>query len=71
MKYFAVIGFLLVACLLDGVFGFASTRPTFSKKTSSSLQMTVLSYNGKKKNFKAGPPLSKAVQQIVVDSFDC
>jgi hypothetical protein len=32
--------------------------------TSSSLRMTVLSYGGKKKNFKPGTPLSKALPQI-------
>jgi hypothetical protein len=72
MKSFAVFAFVLVACLLDGVFGFASARPTFCKKTSSSLQMTVLAYNGKKKDFKAGSPLSKAVQQLgIKPKYSC
>ena len=31
---------------------------------SSSLRMTVLSYNGKKKDFKAGSPLSRALPAI-------
>lgn len=37
-------------------------------KTTSTLamQMTVLTYNGKKKNFKAGSPLSVAVAQLGV-----
>ena len=36
------------------------------QRSSSSLQMTVLSYGGKKKDFKPGSPLSKAVQQLGV-----
>mmetsp|Transcript_49837 Transcript_49837/g.53782 ORF Transcript_49837/g.53782 Transcript_49837/m.53782 type:complete len:115 (+) Transcript_49837:155-499(+) len=35
-------------------------------RTSSSLHMTVLTYNGKKKNFKAGTPLKKAVANLGV-----
>ena len=35
-----------------------------STTTSSSLRMTILSYGGKKKNFKPGTPLSKALPQI-------
>ncbi|KAG7348455.1 hypothetical protein IV203_017160 [Nitzschia inconspicua] len=31
---------------------------------TSNLQMTILSYNGKKKDFKPGTPLSTAVQQL-------
>eukprot|EP00534_Pseudo-nitzschia_fraudulenta_P003239 CAMPEP_0201116410 /NCGR_PEP_ID=MMETSP0850-20130426/706_1 /ASSEMBLY_ACC=CAM_ASM_000622 /TAXON_ID=183588 /ORGANISM="Pseudo-nitzschia fraudulenta, Strain WWA7" /LENGTH=91 /DNA_ID=CAMNT_0047380483 /DNA_START=216 /DNA_END=491 /DNA_ORIENTATION=+ len=38
--------------------------PGSAVKTSSSLEMTILSYNGKKKNFKAGSPLSKALPAI-------
>mmetsp|Transcript_12129 Transcript_12129/g.13014 ORF Transcript_12129/g.13014 Transcript_12129/m.13014 type:complete len:159 (-) Transcript_12129:414-890(-) len=46
-----------------------SSFPSFATRTSSSskssqLRMTVLSYGGKKKNFKAGTPLSKALPQI-------
>ncbi|KAG7369167.1 hypothetical protein IV203_031910 [Nitzschia inconspicua] len=36
--------------------------PSFS--STSNLQMTILSYNGKKKDFKPGTPLSTAVQQL-------
>jgi len=35
-----------------------------STTSSSSLRMTILSYGGKKKNFKPGTPLSKALPQI-------
>jgi hypothetical protein len=55
--------FLLVA--LMALFGSdALVSPAFARKSSSlsssSLQMTILSYNGKKKDFKEGSPLSKA-----------
>ena len=43
----------------------SSTIPSSSNRSSNSqLRMTVLSYGGKKKNFKAGTPLSKALPQI-------
>ena len=55
---------ILLALAVGSVQGFApavrSTLPT------TDLQMTVLSYNGKKKDFKAGSPLSKAVAQLGV-----
>ena len=35
-----------------------------TSSTTTSLEMTVLSYNGKKKNFPAGSPLSKAVAAL-------
>mmetsp|Transcript_15282 Transcript_15282/g.42410 ORF Transcript_15282/g.42410 Transcript_15282/m.42410 type:complete len:120 (-) Transcript_15282:638-997(-) len=56
---------LVVASLSAVVHGFQNVntqRPAINK--SSSLQMTILTYNGKKKNFKAGTPLSKALPQI-------
>jgi hypothetical protein len=34
--------------------------------------MTILSYNGKKKDFKAGSPLSKAVEQLgIKPTYSC
>lgn len=35
-------------------------------RTSTALDMTVLSYNGKKKDFKEGSPLKNAVRQLGV-----
>jgi hypothetical protein len=60
--------FLLVALMAlfgsDALVSPAFARKTSSLKSSSALQMTVLSYNGKKKDFKEGTPLSKAVAQM-------
>jgi hypothetical protein len=61
--------FLLVA--LMALFGSdALVSPAFGLKTaslkqsSSALQMTILAYNGKKKDFKAGSPLSVAAKNL-------
>jgi len=49
-----------------GVSGFTINNNFAASKTSTNtaLQMTVLTYNGKKKNFKAGSPLKNAVAQL-------
>mmetsp|Transcript_16141 Transcript_16141/g.40472 ORF Transcript_16141/g.40472 Transcript_16141/m.40472 type:complete len:119 (-) Transcript_16141:1440-1796(-) len=62
---------LAVACLAPSANGFHNLHvPTTHK--SSSLHMTVLSYNGKKKNFKPGTPLSKALPQIgIKPKYSC
>mmetsp|Transcript_8079 Transcript_8079/g.12359 ORF Transcript_8079/g.12359 Transcript_8079/m.12359 type:complete len:115 (-) Transcript_8079:64-408(-) len=52
----------------------AESFATFSstKLSPLSLHMTILSYNGKKKDFKAGSPLSKAVQQLgIKPNYSC
>lgn len=36
------------------------------RKSQTDLSMTILTYNGKKKDFKAGSPLSVAVKQLGV-----
>jgi hypothetical protein len=63
--------FLLFAVFLAAPYlavdAFTVASSPFSSSTatrSSHLRMTVLSYNGKKKDFKPGTPLSKAVQQL-------
>jgi hypothetical protein len=60
--------FLLVALMAffgaDALVSPAFARKTSSLKSSSALQMTILSYNGKKKNFKEGSPLSVAAKQM-------
>ena len=68
----------LVAVLLGRSDAFVvSNPPSFDvaatmSSTSSSLRMTVLSYNGKKKNFKPGTPLSKAVAALgVKPTYSC
>ena len=67
---------LLLVVLLVGVASLTSVANGFNvgndarrrvqvvSTTSSSLRMTILSYGGKKKNFKPGTPLSKALPQI-------
>lgn len=67
MKTFQLLFSVLVVVLTSGVHGFTNTNHVAggSKLSStSSLRMTVLNYNGKKKNFKPGTPLSKALPQI-------
>jgi hypothetical protein len=60
--------FLLLALMAlfgsDALVSPAFARKTSSLKSSSALQMTVLSYNGKKKDFKVGSPLSVAAKQM-------
>lgn len=56
---------LVVACLVVQVYGFQTLNgPISPVHKSSSLGMTILTYNGKKKNFKAGSPLSRALPAI-------
>jgi hypothetical protein len=54
----------LLACL-SSTMAF-TTMPAKKSISSSSLQMTVLTYKGKKKDFKAGSPLKNAVAQLGV-----
>mmetsp|Transcript_18767 Transcript_18767/g.27748 ORF Transcript_18767/g.27748 Transcript_18767/m.27748 type:complete len:113 (+) Transcript_18767:133-471(+) len=62
---------LFVTCLLAVGNAFSTAFPS-SRRTTSSLHMTVLTYNGKKKIFKAGTPLSKAVQQLgIKPTYSC
>lgn len=66
-----LLALLFVAVLQCSVEAFsvnggAAHRSSSRIGSSTSLEMTVLSYNGKKKDFKAGSPLSKAVQQLGV-----
>jgi hypothetical protein len=50
--------------------GFTASRPAAVAPTA--LSMTVLTYNGKKKDFKAGSPLSTACQQLGVKvTYSC
>jgi len=66
-----VLLFLVAAALFSSTTAFVapsvvpSTRTTSSGSTTD-LQMTVLTYKGKKKDFKAGSPLSRAVAQLGV-----
>lgn len=77
MNYFLVGIVVLVAALLGRSDAFVvSIPPSFgvaaTASPSSSLRMTVLSYNGKKKDFKAGTPLSKAVASLgVKPTYSC
>ena len=43
-----------------------TVAPAASARTSTALDMTVLSYNGKKKDFKEGSPMKVAVKQLGV-----
>jgi hypothetical protein len=68
-------GFILVMLCLVGkrsIDGFVIGVPpsgllaSSKSTTTTTLAMTVLSYNGKKMDFKPGTPLSRAVQQLGV-----
>lgn len=63
MKTFFALLIALIVCLSAEAFT-TSTNSLPAVSSSSSLQMTVLTYNGKKKNFKAGSPLKNAVSQL-------
>jgi hypothetical protein len=69
--YFVLI--LVVVSLVPPVYGFHNlNRHASPVHKSSSLTMTVLSYNGKKKNFKPGSPLSKALPAIgIKPKYSC
>ena len=65
---------LLIGLVMAGISHAFVSRPAFCVKNApvSSIQMTVLTYNGKKKDFKAGTPLSKAVAQLgVKPTYSC
>lgn len=49
-----------------GIMPSHTATTTASSSPTTALQMTVLTYKGKKKNFKAGSPLSRAVAQLGV-----
>ncbi|KAL3940768.1 MAG: hypothetical protein SGBAC_004750 [Bacillariaceae sp.] len=71
MKTFFAIFIALIACLSAEAFT-TSTNALPAQVSTSALQMTVLSYKGKKKDFKAGSPLSKAVAQLgVKPKYSC
>jgi hypothetical protein len=58
---------LLFALFIYDVAGFNVFNVQLERKsTSTHLRMTILSYNGKKKDFKAGSPLSVAVKSLGV-----
>jgi hypothetical protein len=44
--------------------GFGFMMESGKRTSTSNLSMTILSYNGKKKDFKPGTPLSKALAQL-------
>ncbi|CAJ1961523.1 unnamed protein product [Cylindrotheca closterium] len=75
MKTFFTILITLIICLSAEAFTTSTTtnaaalpptQASWTTSSSTSLQMTVLSYNGKKKDFKAGSPLKTAVAQLGV-----
>lgn len=59
----STIAFLVALLAVSNAFQAAPT--SFSRKTSA-LEMTVLSYGNKKKDFKEGSPLKNAVRQLGV-----
>jgi len=69
MKYFVLL--VLAAVLaVSNAFVASPTNPTFTSK--SALQMTLLSYGGKKKDFKAGSPLKNACASMgVKPKYSC
>jgi len=64
MMRFSIV--LLVVYSIVGANAFVVNSPSFGVTSSSSLQMTVLTYKGKKKDFKPGSPLSRAAAQLGV-----
>ena len=70
LEQLVLISLLVIGCLAS-VESFV-TKPSFSAPLSTTLQMTVLSYNGKKKDFKPGTPLSTAVAQLgIKPKYSC
>jgi hypothetical protein len=57
---------LMLANCAPSVGGFSIPTPSNRPLSSSVLRMTVLTYGSKKKDFKPGTPLSKAVEQLGV-----
>jgi len=55
----------LVLFLASASNAFMASQPTFTRYPSD-LKMTVLNYNGKKKNFKPGSPLKNACANLGV-----
>ena len=58
-----VIAFLLALFAISHAF---TAAPGPAGRTNTALDMTVLSYNGKKKDFQEGSPLKNAVRQLGV-----
>ncbi|KAI2510927.1 hypothetical protein MHU86_3548 [Fragilaria crotonensis] len=77
MKFFAILAFLTFAghCLVTEAFiGSYATKPSFvsAASKSSELKMTLLTYNGQKKDFKAGSPLKNACAALgVKPKYSC
>ena len=58
---------VVLAVVLALSYGFVVQQPSLVVRSSStSLEMTILSFRGKKKNFPAGSPLSRACAQLGV-----
>jgi hypothetical protein len=70
MKVFAsLLAILVVLCFADA---FHTRAPKNRPMKGSTLQMTVLSYGGKKKDFKAGSSLKSAVASLgVKPKYSC
>jgi len=64
----SVVAFLLMLLTVSHAFVVAPV----SMARTTALEMTVLSYNGKKKDFPAGSPLKNAVRQMGVKvTYSC
>jgi uncharacterized protein (UPF0333 family) len=73
MNYFA---FLVLAVVLAVSNAFVVSPSTFGvaavSTSSSALEMTILTYGGKKKDFKAGSPLKNACSALgVKPKYSC
>jgi hypothetical protein len=66
MKFICLLLVAAAAIFASDAFTIVPTHRGAAVQSSSALSMTVLVYNGKKKNFKAGSPLSTAVAQLGV-----
>jgi ferredoxin len=76
MKTFSIFFLIAVVALDFNADAFQQSRRTArssgNRVKGSSLHMTVLSYNGKKKDFKPGSPLKSAVASLgVKPKYSC
>mmetsp|Transcript_1102 Transcript_1102/g.1648 ORF Transcript_1102/g.1648 Transcript_1102/m.1648 type:complete len:113 (+) Transcript_1102:395-733(+) len=67
----SIISSLLLLVVITTTDAFTVSTP-FAVRSSSELQMTVLTYNGKKQNFKPGTPLKAACAKLgVKPKYSC
>ena len=71
MKYFALLAFALSIAGTDAFVVGSATKASLATQ-SSGLKMTILTYQGQKKDFKAGSPLKNACAALgVKPKYSC